>query len=377
MAQIRNQRKQDLLITTTFEKQMKRDKKDGVVSDMLATRAQEIKKELESAVIQALNDSRLVISELDNIEVEPNSNICPNFPKEIFNYTDRLTLLNEGLALYAEPDLDKDNLEYKLSRIISDTMSKLPNVKKDILYDSIELYDTSYGMPWYEWDILSNLLTGVNYDETMRKVDEYNESIRWNMEEQSEEDEEPHEAAKEMRDYHQGIVACHSLLDFLREKHLPHDENLVDVFLRLVYNGIDKLENPPAYFAELQKSKTYKQAIEDCCELVKDEYLHMHEIDSQWGDLRGITFDFIETIYRMLTCYLYNLAEDEKEVLSPADIRAMKLPFSDFDYLRIANSKNSDSCFRELPHEYLYSYVDKDEDWDVWKYNLPPLNDFD
>ena len=133
MAQIRNQRKQDLLITTTFEKQMKRDKKDGVVSDMLATRAQEIKKELESAVIQALNDSRLVISELDNIEVEPNSNICPNFPKEIFNYTDRLTLLNEGLALYAEPDLDKDNLEYKLSRIISDTMSKLPNVKKDIL----------------------------------------------------------------------------------------------------------------------------------------------------------------------------------------------------------------------------------------------------
>ena len=79
----------------------------------------------------------------------------------------------------------------------------------------------------------------------------------------------------------------------------------------------------------------------------------------------------------MLACYLYNIAPDEKEEITADDVLKMKLPLSDFDYLRIKNAKEHSHLWKLVPTEYLHSYVDKDEDWDVYKYNLPPLNIFD
>lgn len=178
-----------------------------------------------------------------------------------------------------------------------------------------------------------------------------------------------HREIDKARDYHQGIIDCHVLFDELKLKHLPHDDILVDVFFRLVFYDLGKMENPAQYYAEQQLKKTYQQAIEECCSMVKRHLDYMYNIDNA-ADVRGITFDFIETINRALVCYLFDCPEGKKEELRPEDISAMQLPFSDFDYLRIKNAKNVDSCFNELPKKYLYAYVDKDDDWKMYRYNV-------
>lgn len=299
--------KQDLLMVSAFNVQPKRGKTESVVYDMLDKRAAELVEKVHDAVVEALNDPKLVIPELDNIEVEPGNNLCKDFPADIFNYTDRLTLLNEGYAIYAEPD-DKDKIEDKLKDIIRTAVDSLPKHERDILYCSTDLHESPIGMPWYEWDIFSDLQTGVDYKGTMEKVDEYNEQCRWYAEDEDEE-EIP---VKEEKDYHQGILDCHQLFTEIYNKRRAYDPELTNVFGRLVMYEIMREENPAPYFAELQKEKTYREAVDDCYKFVTNIYDSMSQIDKD-GDIRHIAFDFREKAYRMLACYLYNIIFAKKK----------------------------------------------------------------
>ena len=363
--------KQDILMVSAFKVQQKRGKTESVVYDMLDKRAAELVEKVHDAVVEALNDPKLVIPELENIEVEPGNNLCKDFPADVFNYIDRLTLLNEGYAIYAEPD-DKDKVEDKLEDIIRTAVDSLPKYERDILYCSTDLHESQIGMPWYEWDIFSDLQTGVDYKGTMEKVDEYNEQCRWYAEDEDEE-EIP---VKEEKDYHQGILDCHELFDDIDSRYTHFDPSLTEVYRRLVLEGIQVLEHPASYDAEQQKNMSYRQAVDDCYRLVDRTFDHLKCIDKT-NHIRSLTYSFKEEAYRMLACYLYNIAPDEKEELTPEDILQMKLPLSDFDFLRIENTKENRDLWKLVPKEYYFDYAEKAEDWEVYKYNLPPLNIFD
>lgn len=354
----REQQRKDKLMVSVFESQQQRGKTDSFIYDMVAQRASELHNKLQAMAIETINQPELIISELDNIEVEPGNNICDRFPAEVFNYTDRLTLLNEGYAIYAEPD-DKRKVEDQLEIIIHQEFRKLTSLEQDILFCSTDLYDNPASMPWYEWDIFSTLRTGVDYDATMRKVEAYKE-----------------QCLTSDRDYHRGILDCHQLFDELYAHDSQHDPNLTEIFGRLVQNDIEHLENPAPYYAQEQKSKSYRQAVEDCQHKIYSAYHKLQDID-KIGHLGYITYCYMEKTCRMLACYLYNLAPDEKEELTPDDVLQMKLPLSDFDYLRIRDAKEHSHLWDNLPFSYLDAYVDKEELWDTCKYNLPPLNDFD
>ena len=174
----KEQHKNDLLLVSAYQVAAKSKKEDSIVYDLLCKRAEEIKEKVERAIIETINMPELIFPELEHIEVEPGNCLCNDFPSRIFNYTDKLTLLNEGYALYLEED-DKWKLENTLEGIIHSGFACLSTIEKDILNYSCDFHECNAGMPWYEWDVLSHLLRGVDYTETMCKVDEYNEEGLW------------------------------------------------------------------------------------------------------------------------------------------------------------------------------------------------------
>ena len=285
----------------------------------------------------------------------PIEEICRgiDLPREIFSNTEKLRLIHMGYVKYkSEGDykIVQNQINNALDSAIAQTSIRDINLLRD--REEIE--------PDYEYskNLLDELYYYEDIDTLVAKINAY--------------------ASKRIvinHDFHYGVLESHSLFDSLIFEKQVYDETLVDVFARLVLREFSRLENPYPFLAKEIESKNYKQAIKECCDIVYKHFRHLFEIDKM-GSVRNITFDFIEKINRKLACYLYNIDENEREQLTKEDIQQMKLPLSDFDYLRIKNSVNKDLIFEGQP-KYLTAYIDKDEDWDAWKYNLPPLSIFD
>ncbi|MBE6324766.1 MAG: ATP-binding protein [Bacteroidales bacterium] len=177
MARATQQRKYDMFLFAAYTANKEEHVEKPEIEDMLYKRANEIYDKVAGIVIELLNSDKVNLPELERMEPEPTCSPCLDYPSRIFNYTDKLTLLNEGYVML--DDIDKDCLEERLVRLIESAFMSLLGIEKDILNLSTELREGKEGKPWYEAELLDYLLAGVDYDETMRKVDEHNEEGLW------------------------------------------------------------------------------------------------------------------------------------------------------------------------------------------------------